>query len=170
MKTLNVFPRERAIVSRERAKGSYAAAPYFLAKLAAESPVGALFPLLFAAIVYPAAGLHPKLSRCAPSLRGLLYPSLGYFSSVGCFMPSAIQTSQAARLVSACVRTCMHAWSRSNALTVRCHTNLFWTTQHSTITRQWCLCSHFVSWHVHDLTEGPSTRGTLQLILHHSCT
>ena len=67
VKTLNVFPKERAIVSRERAKGSYAAAPYFLSKLAAESPIGALFPLLFAAIVYPAAGLHPKLSRCPPA-------------------------------------------------------------------------------------------------------
>ena len=66
VKTLNVFPKERAIVSRERAKGAYAAAPYFLSKLAAESPVGALFPLLFAAIVYPAAGLHPKLSRRGP--------------------------------------------------------------------------------------------------------
>ncbi len=65
VKTLNAFPKERAIVARERAKGAYDAAPYFLSKLAAESPIGALFPLLFAGIVYPAAGLHPKLSRCA---------------------------------------------------------------------------------------------------------
>lgn len=65
VKTLNVFPKERVLVQRERAKGSYATAPYFAAKLAAESPIGALFPLLFAAIVYPAAGLHPKLSRQA---------------------------------------------------------------------------------------------------------
>lgn len=65
IKTLNVFPKERVLVQRERAKGSYATAPYFAAKLAAESPIGALFPLLFAAIVYPATGLHPKMSRCA---------------------------------------------------------------------------------------------------------
>lgn len=45
------------------AQGSYGVAPYFASKLAAESPVGALFPLLFAALVYPAAGLHPRLSR-----------------------------------------------------------------------------------------------------------
>ena len=64
VKTLNVFPRERTIVQRERAKGSYAVAPYFGAKLLAESPIGALFPALFASIVYPAAGLHPKFSRC----------------------------------------------------------------------------------------------------------
>ncbi len=64
MKCLNVFPKERTIVQRERAKSSYGVAPYFLSKLAAESPIGAFFPLLFASIVYPAAGLHPKLSRC----------------------------------------------------------------------------------------------------------
>ena len=62
-KTLSVFPTERIIVGRERAKGSYQAAPYFLAKLAAESPVSALFPALFGAIVYPACGLHQRASR-----------------------------------------------------------------------------------------------------------
>lgn len=65
VKTLNVFPKERTLVQRERAKGSYAVTPYFVSKLAAESPIGALFPLLFAAIVYPSAGLHPKMSRSA---------------------------------------------------------------------------------------------------------
>ena len=64
VKCLNVFPKERTIVQRERAKSSYGVAPYFLSKLAAESPIGAFFPLLFASIIYPAAGLHPKLSRC----------------------------------------------------------------------------------------------------------
>ena len=63
VKCLNVFPKERMIVQRERSKSSYGVAPYFLSKLAAESPIGAAFPLLFASIVYPAARLHPKLSR-----------------------------------------------------------------------------------------------------------
>ena len=69
VKCLNVFPKERTIVQRERAKSSYGVAPYFLSKLAAESPIGAFFPLLFASIVYPAAGLHPKLSRCCCETR-----------------------------------------------------------------------------------------------------
>ena len=64
VKCLNVFPKERLIVQRERSKSSYGVAPYFFAKLAAESPIGAAFPLLFASIVYPASRLHPKLSRC----------------------------------------------------------------------------------------------------------
>ncbi|CAI6000374.1 unnamed protein product [Closterium sp. NIES-65] len=43
-KTLNVFPKERQIVERERAKGAYAVGPYFLSKLVAELPVTAFFP------------------------------------------------------------------------------------------------------------------------------
>lgn len=63
VKTLNVFPKERVIVERERARSSYDVLPYFVSKLAAESPIGALFPLLFGAVVYPACGLNPRLDR-----------------------------------------------------------------------------------------------------------
>lgn len=62
-KTVGVFPKERAIVDRERAKGSYALGPYLLSKLVAEIPVGAAFPLLFGTILYPMARLHPTLTR-----------------------------------------------------------------------------------------------------------
>nr|ATB19618.1 putative ABCG7 [Juniperus microsperma] len=62
-KTVGVFPKERAISDRERAKGSYAVGPYLFSKLLAEIPVGAAFPLLFGTIVYPMARLHPTLSR-----------------------------------------------------------------------------------------------------------
>lgn len=62
-KTVGVFPKERAIVDRERAKGSYSLGPYLLSKLLAEIPVGAAFPLMFGSILYPMARLHPSLSR-----------------------------------------------------------------------------------------------------------
>lgn len=62
-KTVGVFPKERAIVGRERAKGSYKLGPYLLSKLLAEIPVGAAFPLMFGAVLYPMARLHPTLSR-----------------------------------------------------------------------------------------------------------
>lgn len=57
-------------MERERSKGSYDVAPYFGAKLIAESPIGAVFPLLFGALLYPSTGLHPKASRSGftPSL------------------------------------------------------------------------------------------------------
>lgn len=64
IKTLNVFPRERVIVQRERSRYNMPAWPYLLSKLAAELPVGALFPALFGCIVYPATGLNPSMARC----------------------------------------------------------------------------------------------------------
>lgn len=62
-KTVNVFPKERQVVDRERAKNSYALGPYLLSKLIAEIPVGASFPLLFGSILYPMARLNPSLGR-----------------------------------------------------------------------------------------------------------
>ncbi|TYH31477.1 hypothetical protein ES288_A01G176500v1 [Gossypium darwinii] len=67
-KTVGVFPKERAIVDRERAKGSYALGPYLLSKLIAEIPVGAAFPLMFGAVLYPMARLHPTFSRAFQGL------------------------------------------------------------------------------------------------------
>ncbi|KAF7026919.1 hypothetical protein CFC21_039009 [Triticum aestivum] len=64
-KTVGVFPKERAIIDRERAKGSYALGPYLSSKLLAEIPIGAAFPLMFGSILYPMAKLHPTISRFA---------------------------------------------------------------------------------------------------------
>ena len=47
------------------ASGSYTMFPYLAAKLAAELPVGAFFPLAFGAVVYPMTGLHPSIGRFA---------------------------------------------------------------------------------------------------------
>lgn len=62
-KTGGVFPKERAIVYREHAKGSYGLGPYLLSKLMAEIPIGAAFPLLFGVVLYPMARLHTSLLR-----------------------------------------------------------------------------------------------------------
>jgi len=62
-KTVGVFPKERTIVDRERAKGSYSLGPYLLSKLLAEIPIGAAFPLMFGTVLYPMAHLHPTLYR-----------------------------------------------------------------------------------------------------------
>lgn len=80
-KTGGVFPKERAIVDRERAKGSYSLGPYLFSKLLAEIPIGAAFPLMFGAVLYPMARLHPTLMRLI-SFAGLsqLY-SLSQFSN-----------------------------------------------------------------------------------------
>ena len=62
-KTVNVFPKERSILQREQTKGSYALAPYLIAKVVAEAPVSAAFRLVFGAVVYTMARLHPSLER-----------------------------------------------------------------------------------------------------------
>ena len=54
---------ERTIVNRERSRQGYQLLPYLLSKLAAELPISAIFPALFASAVYPATGLHPKVTR-----------------------------------------------------------------------------------------------------------
>jgi len=60
IKTLNVFPQERTIIQRERGRSAYPVISYFASKLAAELPIGSIFPMLFGAIVYPCTGLSMK--------------------------------------------------------------------------------------------------------------
>ena len=67
-KTLYVFPAEKNIMARERAKDSYDVAPFFLSKLVAELPVVCGFPVLFGAVMYPMTGLQLSLGRVARAL------------------------------------------------------------------------------------------------------
>jgi ABC-type multidrug transport system ATPase subunit len=95
IKTLNVFPRERAIVARERARAAYPPGPYLAAKLAAELPVGALFPALFGALVYPAAGLAPGAGRFARFL-GILVAESFSAQALGLAVGAAAPSTEAA--------------------------------------------------------------------------
>jgi len=94
-KTLSVFPKERTIVSRERAKNSYNVAPYFAAKLLAELPIGALFPAAFGAIVYPACGLNARLSRFLRFM-GILTAESFASSAIGLTMGSVAPNADTA--------------------------------------------------------------------------
>lgn len=90
-KTISIFPRERIVVDRERSKGAYAVGPYFLGKLLAELPVGALFPLLFGTVVYPMAGLNKSLTRFGKFL-GIItlesFASSAFGLTVGALAPN----------------------------------------------------------------------------------
>ncbi|MEW5320304.1 MAG: hypothetical protein WDW38_011386 [Sanguina aurantia] len=91
VKTLNVFPRERTIVNRERAAGSYGPLAYLTAKLSAEAPIGALFPLLFGCCVYPLTGLNPSAGRFAKFLATITlesFTSAALGLAVGAIAPS----------------------------------------------------------------------------------
>lgn len=94
-KTVGVFPKERAIVDRERAKGSYALGPYLLSKLLAEIPIGASFPLLFGAILYPMARLHPTISRFG-KFCGIVTLESFAASAMGLTVGAMVPTTEAA--------------------------------------------------------------------------
>ncbi|KAJ9563597.1 hypothetical protein OSB04_008757 [Centaurea solstitialis] len=94
-KTVGVFPKERAIVDRERAKGSYMLGPYLLSKLIAEVPVGAAFPLLFGTILYPMARLHPTLSRFG-KFSGIVTVESFAASAMGLTVGAMVPTTEAA--------------------------------------------------------------------------
>eukprot|EP01026_Neomeris_dumetosa_P031356 TRINITY_DN2487_c0_g1_i1.p1 TRINITY_DN2487_c0_g1~~TRINITY_DN2487_c0_g1_i1.p1 ORF type:complete len:669 (-),score=93.36 TRINITY_DN2487_c0_g1_i1:376-2382(-) len=57
-KTLNVFLKEKTIVTRERSQNSYGVAPYLLSKTVAELPFNFLYPFLFTLPLYPLTGLY----------------------------------------------------------------------------------------------------------------
>ncbi|CAN4124925.1 unnamed protein product [Withania somnifera] len=94
-KTVGVFPKERAIVDRERAKGSYALGPYLLSKLIAEIPVGAAFPLLFGGILYPMARLHPTISKFG-KFCGIVTVESFAASAMGLTVGAMVPTTEAA--------------------------------------------------------------------------
>ncbi|GIL74117.1 hypothetical protein Vretifemale_4169 [Volvox reticuliferus] len=95
VKTITIFPKERTIVARERARQSYGILPYLSAKLAAELPVGAIFPVLFGALVYPTCGLHPSLARFAKFL-GILTLESFTSQALGLAVGSVAPTTEAA--------------------------------------------------------------------------
>lgn len=95
IKTLNVFPREKTLVNRERARAGYGVLPYLLSKLAAELPVGALFPALFGCLVYPATGLNPKPRRFANFL-GVLVLEAVSAQALGLAVGAAAPSTEAA--------------------------------------------------------------------------
>ena len=91
-KTLTAFSKERQVIQRERAAAAYPIGSYFAAKVVAEMPVSALFPLVFSAAVYPSCGLHNKLARFAnfaavTTLESFTSSALGL--AVGAAVPSA---------------------------------------------------------------------------------
>ncbi|XP_058182439.1 ABC transporter G family member 7 isoform X2 [Rhododendron vialii] len=94
-KTGGVFPKERAIVDRERAKGSYGLGPYLLSKLLAEIPIGAAFPLLFGTILYPMARLHPNFSRFG-KFCGIVTAESFAASAMGLTVGAMVSTTEAA--------------------------------------------------------------------------
>jgi ABC-type multidrug transport system ATPase subunit len=94
-KTLTAFSRERVIVNRERTKQNYTAGPYLLAKLAAELPISAIFPILFGSVAYPMCGLNKNLTSFAKFL-GLVTVESFTSSAIGLSVGSLVSSPEAA--------------------------------------------------------------------------
>ena len=95
IKTTSVFPSEKTIVSRERAKKSYGVLPYFLGKLIAELPVTSLFPVLFSSVLYPMTGLNADPRRIARFFGVVVLESFAA-SAFGLTVGSLAPTTEAA--------------------------------------------------------------------------
>ena len=59
---VNVFPKEKAMVFRERASKSYRVSAYFVAKVLADQPIRILSLILYAAIIYWMVRAPPVLT------------------------------------------------------------------------------------------------------------
>jgi ABC-type multidrug transport system permease subunit len=58
MSCLNVFPKEKVIVNRERSANAYGVLEYFTSKFLAELPMNLLPAVLYACVVYFSANLR----------------------------------------------------------------------------------------------------------------
>lgn len=63
MAVLNVFPKEKLIVSRERSANAYDTLSYFVAKFICELPLNVLPCLIFGTVIYWVVGLNPAEGR-----------------------------------------------------------------------------------------------------------
>ncbi|KAI0567521.1 ABC-2 type transporter [Gracilaria domingensis] len=91
VKTLYVFPKESVLINRERSRGSYNVAQYFLSKLLAEMPVSAFFPLLFSFTVYPMVRLSGGLGKILRFMGVITLESFtaaSYGLAIGAIMPT----------------------------------------------------------------------------------
>jgi ABC-type multidrug transport system ATPase subunit len=90
-KATTSFSTEKEIIDRERSSGSYSIFPYFVSKLFAESPVAAVFPLIFSAAVYPMTKLSGGFARIA-RFSGVItleaFTSAAYGMLIGAIAPS----------------------------------------------------------------------------------
>jgi len=63
LQTVNSFPKERVVMIRERAAGTYYVSSYFMAKTAVDMAFQLMGPVLFAILIYPLIGYQPRADK-----------------------------------------------------------------------------------------------------------
>eukprot|EP00899_Mesostigma_viride_P021498 jgi/Mesvir1/2934/Mv13999-RA.2 len=94
-KTLTTFSREKITLDQERSKSFYSLLPYFLAKVVAEAPVSAFFPLLFAGVLHPMSGMNNAAGKL-PRFLGLLVLESFSATALGLALSAASPSPDAA--------------------------------------------------------------------------
>jgi len=85
MKTLDLFGREIAVVTRERMRKQYSSFEYLLSKALAELPIDAFFSVVFAGVLKMTTGL-----RCSmPVLTGT-YALMTVAGELSCFLENHV--------------------------------------------------------------------------------
>lgn len=97
-KTIRAFAAERALVRREMAAGMYSASAYVLSKLLAEVPWAALFPLVFALVLYPFTALTPTAAAGGRFAAAIVLEAITG-SSLGLAVGAAAPTADAASAI-----------------------------------------------------------------------
>ena len=89
LKAVELFSREKNVITRERIRNQYTGAEYLLSKVLAEFPLDALFAIVFASTLKWCTGLRCSLKVLAStySLMTLAGASLGF--AIGSFAPNA---------------------------------------------------------------------------------
>ena len=87
IKATTSFVQEKLIINRERRSIAYPVLPYFVAKLAAEAPLAAVFPCMTGAIIYKLCGLNRSPGRLLTFLKILVAESFAS-SSLGMLVGS----------------------------------------------------------------------------------
>lgn len=87
--SMTTFSRERALLSRERAKKMYGVLPYFLAKTASDMTHTVLLPTLYGCATYWVANLRPTASAFF-SFFAIFYLTVSTAQSTGLFLSVTI--------------------------------------------------------------------------------
>lgn len=96
--SISVFQRERALLTRERAKKLYAVLPFFLSKTANDLSYNVLLPCIYGAIVYWACGFRPGIEYFVKYLL-IYYLTMSTAQSMGLFLSVLIPSMQIALML-----------------------------------------------------------------------
>lgn len=96
--SISIFQRERALLSRERAKKLYGVLPFFIAKTTSDMTNNVLLPCVYGAISYWAAGFRPDFVHFLQFML-VFYLTMSAAQSMGLFLSILIPSMEIALIL-----------------------------------------------------------------------